>query len=368
MAWFTVAVSRMVPAKVGARLNSRAGWLPRPTLLRWSIPGWEQRVRPRSPVALSRSLQLPESIVDGVVTDTTICNLGRVAAACVQNGLDSQATYASLPLESEASYHDLPVQDDRRRRRELSELDAEIARLSTVEGSYQALIDRRDLLTSRLAQSDHHGYGTAPVSSHRSDHAQWQQRLTELHDRARDLRARQSELRRWIADIDRDAAARGLEHRSRVSASGYPYQPAFVNDELRRGLNDLDAQMIAWRRALSEVRGLRNVLVRREGGPFVGHGASRDHGSVLDERSFRRWQLEGFVQAMDRYDRSRPWEDLYPDSSRPWHHIEDIEQRISSAMRQIDWLLQRYTGPGATAISLVRIAAAAGLSFRQDLG
>ena len=42
----------------------------------------------------------------------------------------------------------------------------------------------------------------------RSRHAQWQQRLTELHDRARQLRARQGELRRWITEIDSELAQR----------------------------------------------------------------------------------------------------------------------------------------------------------------
>lgn len=263
------------------------------------------------------SLQLPESIVDGVITDTAITSVARVVSACVRSGLDSPETYNSLPL------HDESIQDyDRNRglRQKLAEIEAELARL-------QAEPVRQEPLSPRH-----------PASNQRYDG------INQLHDRARRLQARQSELRRWVSEIDRELSNAGFGgshfESSHFESTEYQYNSSITDQTLRRRLDDLDAQMIRWRRALSEVRGLRNAILSDK----TRHSATV-HYSVSDETSLRRERLNRFLRAVDRYDHSPSGDGFYRESDRPLHQIDDIEYRIESATRQIDWLLKRYADP-----------------------
>ncbi len=298
-----------------------------------------------------RSIQLPESIVDGVVTDTAVTSVARVVSACVRSGLDSHEAYHALPLREDSLYVDRDgyvepanaygeqrYDRNRRLREQLAEVESELGRLGDKDGDYDSLVARRNWLKTRLAEPHRpRRRSESTASADRARHRQWQQRLTELHDRARQL-CRQAELRRWIAEIDRDAAdhTRYVSHRT---VADYSSLSGIADSDLRRQLDDLDAQMIRWRRTLVEIRGLRTALLS-------GHGHSTDVPlSPLDESSLRRVRLDGFLHAVDRYDRSRSWTDLYPENYRPLHHIDDIDHRIESATRQIDWLLERYAGP-----------------------
>lgn len=301
----------------------------------------------------ARSIQLPESLVDGVITDTAVTNVARVVSACIRNGLDSPETYRSLPLASDSVYHDrnagigMPdsrgsscYQSNRQLRSELAEVEAELSRLDTRHDEDESLIARRNELMARLTRSRH------PAADHdvaSLPYREWHPRFTELNDRTRQLRARQDELRRWIAEIDNDLGSNPSPDNASAYDRPLAYQhlAAISDDNLRRQLDDLDAQMIRWRRALLEVRGLRQTLV---------HG--RDHFvhtsyPTLDEFALRRMRLDGFLHAVDRYDRSQNWDDLYRNDLRPLRHIDDIDARIESAVRHIDWLLDRYAGPAS---------------------
>jgi len=210
----------------------------------------------RASTASSRaiqSLQLPESIVDGVITDTAISSVARVVSACVRAGLDSPETYQALPLHESSTYHSsdeyTPIDSvhdgidqrdydrNRRLRQELAEIEAELSRAS--DGVQREFQEAR---------------------SGRSRDFQWNDRLTQLHDQSRQLRAQQSELRRWIAEIDRERDD-STYHGKQFETAEYQYTTAFTDENVRRQLDDFDAQMIRWRRALSEVRGLRNAIL-----------------------------------------------------------------------------------------------------------
>ncbi|WP_372725222.1 DUF4332 domain-containing protein, partial [Novipirellula sp.] len=148
----------------------------------------------------------------------------------------------------------------------------------------------------------------------------------------------------------------------------YKQHWAMRDESLRRQLDDLDAQMIRWRRALLEVRGLRDaILATRQNLRSTGHPYSADFGPQ-DAAILRRRRLDGFLDAIDRFDPSRGWNEFYSDSyfvddlhhasrirseadvyrSRtgrvidPIHSLDELDQRVESATRQIDWLLQRY--------------------------
>lgn len=315
-----------------------------------------------------RSIQLPESIVDGVITDASVTSVARVVSACVRSGLDSVETYRSLPLDEESLYHDrdgqsldgydhvvvpgaayrydsLQYNRNRKLRQQLADVEAELARLGENEAERQSLKDRRHWLMDRLADLQNRGNAPAYRSRRTREYTngihdgQSQQRLAELHDRARDLRARQSELRRWIAEIDANIARTDARYDAHSASEDYRYRAEISDQQLRRNLDDLDAQMIRWRRALLEVRGLRSAIVASHR-----HFADTQH-SPLDEATLRRLRLDGFLHAIDRYDRSRSWDDSYPESYRPIHRLDDIDHRIDSATRQIDWLLERYASP-----------------------
>jgi hypothetical protein len=279
-----------------------------------------------------RSIQLPESIVDGVITDAGGTSVARVVSACVRSGLDSPETYRHLPLQEESIYHDRDGYEphmneasdfDRNRglRADLADVEAELARLGG-SADHQSLVARRDWLTALRPRYD----------TQRND---WQAQLAQLNDRARSLRARQTELRRWIAEIGTEPAT---TLHTRYTGPDYQYRAAISDENLRRQLDDLDAQMIRWRRTLLEVRGLRAAIDSKR--------SHFEHPPVtpLDEHALRRLRLDGFLHAVDRYDRSRSWNDLFPETYRPLHQLDDIDQRIDSATRQIDWLLERYAG------------------------
>ena len=320
-----------------------------------------------------QSLQLPESLVDGVITDSAVNSVARVVSACVRSGLDSIQTYRSLPLQDDSIYNDRDgyefyghghtEQDfgtngqanhehNRKLREQLSEVEAELAKLQGFGSDHESLVARRNWLTARLAHTPHgpsrselnrhdgsaygHSYATGFGREHNAD---WRQRLTHLHDRARHLRARQSELRRWISEIDSDIARLPAQahFRSTAHSADYRNQAIIADETLRLRLDDLDNQMIRWRRTLLEVRGLRNALLSSQ-------NAFTYAPAPLDDHSLRRMRLDGFLHAIDRYDRSRQWDDFYPESYRPLGQIDDISNRIESATRHIEWLLQRYAG------------------------
>jgi len=132
-----------------------------------------------------QSLQLPESIVDGVITDTALTSVARVVSACVRSGLDSPETYQSLPLNDESTYQSRDYDSNRRLRQQLAEIETELSRLQSYE--YPQSDQPFDQQTVR----------------HQHDF-RWDDRVSQLHDRARHLQSQQSELRRWVTEIDRE--------------------------------------------------------------------------------------------------------------------------------------------------------------------
>ncbi len=277
------------------------------------------------------SLQVPEPIVDSVITDTAVTNVSRVVAACIRGGLDSLDTYRALPMVDRHDDYSQPLEvrsapahsSHRSLRDQLAEVEAEIARIGSASYDYQSLVDRRSELTSRLSQSD------VGDTYRQLDDDTARQRLSHLCEVARQLRARQSELRRHDTVTHRDS-------------------PLPIDGHLRRQLDDLDAQMIGWRRTLLEIRGLREALVG-------GGGPTSWHHSLYDDAILRRRRLDSLLHWTDRYDRdslgrhqpvhSYPYHpnlDTRPFVGAPHYRTDDIRQRVDSATRQIDWLLQRY--------------------------
>ena len=153
-------------------------------------------------------------------------SVARVVSACVRSGLDSAASYQSLPLHEGTVYAERNGRPDlygerqyeqnRAFRQELADVEAELARLSVDEADHDSLVARRNRLTARLTQ-------TVPPERSTSDgrRHQLQQRSADLQHRARDLRSQQSELRRRIADLELDIASCDLGHRHAITTNAY---------------------------------------------------------------------------------------------------------------------------------------------------
>jgi len=312
------------------------------------------------------TIELPESIVDCVITDTAVTNVSRVVSACIRSGLDSPDTYRSLPLSEDRDYfdHDLAadparmgyaeaaapldgVSRHRTWRAQLADVEAELARLEPNSAGTHftdraSLVARRTELLARLSRR------REPVAA--CETTDQHHRLQHLADQADQLRRRQNELRRWIVELDAELArVRTIDHApyrfvdrsyANYRETLYRDHAGAVDESLRSRLEDLDAQMIRWRRMLMEVRGLRETVLgqRRDATGFP---------SPLDEVARRRQRLDGFLHALDRYDRDRrhrdqTWSQYYNDVHRSQCQAEEIETRIDAATRQIDWLLERY--------------------------
>ncbi len=200
-----------------------------------------------------QSLQLPESIVDGVITDTAITSVARVVSACVRSGLDSPQNQSPYQVQAGYSHRSkftagIDGRDydrNRRLRQQLAEVEAELARL----GGF-----------------DHPALHQHPETYQR-DQPRWNARLNQLHDRARQLRAQQSELRRWLAEIERE-----LDHHAHsgnhFAATAYQYSASIADRHLRqrldvlrqdqresaRKLNRVSAELDACLREVTEIR------------------------------------------------------------------------------------------------------------------
>ncbi len=305
-----------------------------------------------------RSIQIPESIVDCVVTDTAVIDVARVVSACVRAGLDNPAIYQGLPLSeryaqghsddfaSESSY-ELRHTSSRHlaARAELADVEAELSSLGISGEEHAALVARREAILAQLNRAPQYStYRVAPVHTHDYDagrHDSLRGRLFELNERADRLRAREQQLRHWITDIESESAylavpthaAHAYDDRRTYSHSSESSLPIAV----RRQLDDFNAQLIRLRRALSEVRGLRSLMMV--------HRDEQVYACPIDDVAWRKRRLSGFAHAIDRYDYRSGWDRFYGDAYKPLGAIDDVDVRVGAAVSQIDWLLERYNHP-----------------------
>ena len=109
-----------------------------------------------------QAIRIPESIVDGVMIDTTVSNVSRVVASCMSAGLDRE-DLARLPFENEtARFTDGEMgagtrQDDRRRRElraELADVEAELAKYQSAAHAAPVASARTFDVTDLSAERD----------------------------------------------------------------------------------------------------------------------------------------------------------------------------------------------------------------------
>jgi hypothetical protein len=191
------------------------------------------------------TLALPESIVDGVITDTSVSSAAKIVASCLSQGLDQRDTYRDLPM-THLQGDPLPSDQREHVRAELSSVDAELARIGEIAEDRQTLLHRRDSLNSQLLRwhdgdrviHPHHGSVTFD---------QLQRRGNELQTRARQLRSRQTELRGWISDLEK-------QFESRRAAGSEKHDLQEQLERLRQNLSNLTAELDSCLEKAADVR------------------------------------------------------------------------------------------------------------------
>ncbi|MCM2374084.1 DUF4332 domain-containing protein [Aporhodopirellula aestuarii] len=344
-------------------------------------------------------IRIPESIVDGVMVDTTVSSVSRVVASCVSAGLDRE-DLARLPFENETAqfaqqgFTDAPVRDrdDRQRRAlrsELADVEAELSKLSALADrnpteeaaspltnvDYDRLtrerdqcVRRRDELIARREESIRirGSRYRAPVANYTSPWGPIDSRyastnwdantaqLRALHQRADSLRSRAAELQRWIAELDSQSHARSAVD---VPFAGYDVQPRYSADytlprhwqststeHLQNKIRQADREIVSLRRVLADVRGLREMIgtTMRSTTPYT------ESYDWLDDSWMQGRRYDHFVRAMDHYRSDRPWVDFYDRAYQPLRPVDDLAMRIEATTRHLDWLLSRFDVPGST--------------------
>ena len=212
-------------------------------------PGWLHDISQHNDATRAiQSLKLPEAIADCVITDTALTSVARVVSACVRSGLDCRETHGSLleaqrtPFEDRSpdvssnsrDSHSIAATraqteqqqySDRQLRSELADVEAELASIHAQTGRLddlesESLLSRRHWLTQCLANASRvpvaddvpakpYPNNSNPKQSsatkqgaelHQSDgdrknSSYLRTRLRELHAHARNLRAKQNQLR-----------------------------------------------------------------------------------------------------------------------------------------------------------------------------
>ena len=153
-----------------------------------------------------------------------------------------------------------------------------------------------------------------------------QTRLRDLHDRqdAPFKGARDSQIndlnRPPLHSSQRDYAATTSEHDRR---------------QLQRQLEDIDAQVVHWQRAQLETAAIQQCLLQ-------GKSKANPQPSQVDERTLRRMRLNRFLHTLDKPESTR--RERQAESNPLARERNSIKHHLILAKRQVDWLIERYTG------------------------
>ncbi|KAA5543109.1 DUF4332 domain-containing protein [Roseiconus nitratireducens] len=327
------------------------------------------------------SIRIPESVVDGIVTDTAVTRVARVVEACLKSGLDDPKLYAGLPMGPSVVSGTSPDSPDQQQgmrrvvRDELARVEAELASLEASGLAGNATSPDEGWIETRRRQLQHRlGYLREELSRVRS--GAWSatrpwtsqdrvvaDELSRLHDRIWHLRVRRNELDRWLSQLEQD------RHRVRYSTSSTASPPAqhhnadalnafstlpsapgtFEMDaRLRATLGTLEAQILRWRRVHDELRGLRQAITRLH--PSI----DAPTGSLpFSEEMLRRERMNRFLASLDRYnatasDGQTPWGAFEPILGTDPAWPDEVDLRIEAIVSHLDWLVSQYDAPGAT--------------------
>ncbi|MEX0824859.1 MAG: DUF4332 domain-containing protein [Pirellulaceae bacterium] len=231
---------------------------------------------------------MPAAVVDWIITTANETSLTAAVLAISDARLDTEQL-PSTPTDSH----------------ELERLQARLARLDQLLLENRSAVEpmamlhsRQRFLQSELIRLERETRHAEPPEKLETTRQTLRQRESDLRAESEMLRNQETDLRASLADLQ--TKLRTLrEHPNAMN-------PRFVVAEIhRRRLQDLDGQLIRWRETLREVRALRQRL----------SPVSRQADRLLREGSA---------------------------SSEEPTSLQQLEVRLDSAHRQIDWLADRY--------------------------
>lgn len=313
------------------------------------------------------SIRIPETIVDGIVTDTAVTSVSRVIQACLSSGLGDPALFAGLPRNrSNVSglSPDEPAEQEAARRAirdELARIEAELAGHEQpvagngyVANASAAPLVRREQLRSRLAHLQ--SLQSRSYPGHFNSSASIE--LSQLHDRIWQLRVRHSELSRWLSHLRSDRTR--IRYTAPITASPYASRADApgtngliraqasameVDGEMRRRLLEIDAQIIRWRRVMAELSSLREAILGKSNRSAVEQLYNRSGALPLTEQVLRQERMSHFLTSLDYYathSSSGALGDAFVTASAQSWWPDEIDLRIEAIVRQIDWLSSHY--------------------------
>ncbi len=245
------------------------------------------------------------AIIDGIITSSNQQSVAAAIAAAQRAGLDTAV----------ATVHPEQPQITRLQRR-VAELDRLLADLPSDSDSLQTLQARRDALIAELAQIDRQAATASQTSDIDAQRVRLLEREADVDNDIRRLRDQEVELRRMLAEID-------AELQSNVDHSFADQTRYAIAETHRRQLEDLDGQLIRWRRTLRDIRQLRSRL----------ESGSTHSGFYAD--------------GLYRYEH-QPQTEFYrhgspeADAASPADSLNSLEARLEATQREIEWLSSRY--------------------------
>ncbi|WP_417730558.1 DUF4332 domain-containing protein [Rosistilla oblonga] len=238
---------------------------------------------------------IPPALVDMVVApDTNETSIARVFEAAASVGFELACAV------------NRPSEEIERIKLRLVDIDAQIGRDYRGTENRDELEMRRRRLTTELETLER-GSVVSEKSLDRPDRSHAEQRLRAAQLEATRLRHFQDELRESITDIQDE-----MDRLSHVPQ--HEPQRWTIAEDYRLQLEELDAQLVRWRRTMQEVRSLRERLQDSSDKPYYSDAATRP--------AYR----SGADAASD-----------------PYEYLSSLEGRIDHAQRQLDALAGCYT-------------------------
>ena len=295
-------------------------------------------------------VDLPESVVDGIVTDTVMTSVQRCVQAAIASGLDH--TSASYDASRDIEINDL--------RREIADLERQIhshtlhahhasARVGSAYDSFgltldmKRLRDRRAELTLEISAIDARKDWAEKADAEMERRRRKRELFASIADEVQRLRRQESDLKLKLAEIDAalermDEEASRTENRSAIAKA---YQTR---------LEQVDAQLTRVRRIVREIRALgdhwfggRGVTSQAgwleqtiEGVSRIADDFALDHGSHLVHGSDERTDLD----IVDRGWSASLANTIRVDDSVASSSV-DVQRRIDSICRMVDNLVGR---------------------------
>ncbi|MEM6690130.1 MAG: DUF4332 domain-containing protein [Planctomycetota bacterium] len=226
----------------------------------------------------SECVELPPSIVDGIVTDTAVTNVARVVASCIRSGLDAPETY-----------------------RDVSHADWQTAYTKARVENRTPWIESRSSYVSPTVSRD----------------VAWHAELDELHRRGDTLRYQKIDNERWIDTLKSRLNAAEQHHRE------YAHDANLIDPQLQA----LDSEALHLRRVLDDLNRLRDQVIAAK------DDWTRYSNDSITADAYRRYRYDDFLYWIDH---GPTVNSTWSSDPNVYRSIADIEWRLDSITRHLN--------------------------------